>query len=291
MDFKPIPPDGKVADLRNEPKPKTEEEIQQEKQARHDKLRRNLRILALCVAAYYFASAGYSWYEESQSEANATAEVHAQNPLKDANLFRTKFNELLNKADTSLPTANANDTPEGFVAVLSTAIEIRGTFLPNTKHLSKVQIQTRYPEALPPESLKAFETFVLTCEQLYNPNVTTAEADNILNELGIVPKFDANPDDKVFNAATYTNKDYIYSLSFTHGPVDELTLTVEPLVLKAPNAADEIDKGDVPEISAEDAAAASDDGAAALDAHKNNSSPEANLTPVDSAPADVPRLN
>ena len=60
MDFKPVPPDGKVYDLRNAAKPKTEEDLQKEKQAKNDKVRRNLRIVALVIACYYFASAGYS---------------------------------------------------------------------------------------------------------------------------------------------------------------------------------------------------------------------------------------
>lgn len=291
MDMKPIPPDGKVADLRNAPKPKTEEEVQKEKQERHDKLRRNLRILALCVAAYYFISAGYSWYEESQSSANATAEVHAQNPIRDAKVFREKFNELLNKADTSLPTANANDTPEGFVAVLSTAIEIRGTFAPNSKTVNKLQIQTRYPEALPPESLKAFETFVLTCEQLANPNATVAEADQILNNLGVVPEFDANPDGKVFNPATYTNKSYSYNLSFTSGPIDELTLTVEPLVVLAPEPATTEADTNAANDAAAASAKASDEGAAAEAAHENSEARDADTGSVNAAPSDVPRLN
>ena len=63
MDFKPIPPDGKVADLRQQNQVKTQEQIAEEKQQKHDRVRRNLRLIALGVAAYYFISAGYSWYK------------------------------------------------------------------------------------------------------------------------------------------------------------------------------------------------------------------------------------
>ena len=155
MSFKPIPPSGNVQDLRNS-KPKTQEQIDQEKQQKSDKVRRNLRLFALVLAGYYFASAGYSWYQQNQSESQAVVAVNEQNPLRDPVAFRETFNRLINQKDTSLPTANANDTPEGFIAVLSTAVEMKGVARPNSKELSNIQIQTRYPDAFPPESINAF---------------------------------------------------------------------------------------------------------------------------------------
>lgn len=230
MDFKPIPPDGKVHDLRNAQKPKTEQEIKDEKQAKNDKVRRNLRIVALVLACYYFASAGYSWYQESQHEQNATTATNLQNPLKDPVLFRQTFNTLINEQDTSLPTANANDTPEGFVAVLSTSVEMQGMAKPNSKELQSVQIQTRYPDAFPPESLKAFKTFILANERLYNSEADMALVDEVLNNLGIIPKFDANEDNKVFAPTTVQTDGYQYQTTFTSGPIDELTLVVTPRI-------------------------------------------------------------
>lgn len=230
MDFKPIPPDGKVHDLRNAGKVKTEEEIQQEKQARNDKVRRNLRLFALVLAAYYFASAGYSWYQESRHEQSAVTEVSAANPLRDPVAFRTTFNNLINQADTSLPTANANDTPEGFVAVLSTAVEIQGYSKKDSKELQSVQIQTRYPDAFPPESLIAFQTFILACEKMASDSADINLANEILNGFGIIPEHDANEDNKVFPQATIRSQFYEYRTSFTPGPIDELTLVVTPLV-------------------------------------------------------------
>lgn len=230
MDFKPIPPDGKVHDLRNAQKPKTEQEIKDEKQAKNDKVRRNLRIVALVLACYYFASAGYSWYQESQHEQNATTATNLQNPLKDPVIFRQTFNTLINEQDTSLPTANANDTPEGFVAVLSTSVEMQGMAKPNSKELQSVQIQTRYPDAFPPESLKAFKTFILANERLYNSEADMALVDEVLNNLGIIPKFDANEDNKVFAPTTVQTDGYQYQTTFTSGPIDELTLVVTPRI-------------------------------------------------------------
>ena len=230
MDFKPIPPDGKVHDLRNAQKPKTEQEIKDEKQAKNDKVRRNLRIVALVLACYYFASAGYSWYQESQHEQNATTATNLQNPLKDPVLFRQTFNTLINEQDTSLPTANANDTPDGFVAVLSTSVEMQGMAKPNSKELQSVQIQTRYPDAFPPESLKAFKTFILANERLYNSEADMALVDEVLNNLGIIPKFDANEDNKVFAPTTVQTDGYQYQTTFTSGPIDELTLVVTPRI-------------------------------------------------------------
>ena len=230
MDFKPVPPDGKVYDLRNAAKPKTEEDLQKEKQAKNDKVRRNLRIVALVIACYYFASAGYSWYQESAHEQNATVATNIQNPLKDPVAFRQTFNQLINEQDTSLPTANANDTPEGFVAVLSTSVEMQGHAKSNSKELYSVQIQTRYPDAFPPESLKAFKTFILANERLFDPNAPMSMADEVLNNLGIIPEFDANQDNKVFEAATVQTQGYQYQTTFTSGPIDELTLVVTPRI-------------------------------------------------------------
>ncbi len=78
----------------------------------------------------------------------AVVAVNEQNPLRDPAAFRETFNRLINQKDTSLPTANANDTPEGFIAVLSTAVEMKGVARPNSKELNNIQIQTRYPDAI-----------------------------------------------------------------------------------------------------------------------------------------------
>lgn len=228
MSFKPIPPSGNVQDLRNS-KPKTQEQIDQEKQQKSDKVRRNLRLFALVLAGYYFASAGYSWYQQNQSESQAVVAVNEQNPLRDPAAFRETFNRLINQKDTSLPTANANDTPEGFIAVLSTAVEMKGVARPNSKELDNIQIQTRYPDAFPPESINAFQTFVLACELMANPSATQEEADAILDSLGIIPRVDANEADKMFENMSVTSSAYRYETYFTSGPIDELTLTVTPL--------------------------------------------------------------
>lgn len=229
MDFKPIPPDGKVVDLRNQAQTKTPEQIAEEKQEKHERVRRNLRLIALAVAAYYFISAGYSWYQESQLEDGAQIVAASQhNPLQDPQLFRDTFNSLLDQQDTSLPLANANDSTEGFVAVLSTAIEIKGYAKPNSKELQSVQIQTRYPDAFPPESLKAFQTFVLACERLVDPNASADFADEVLRHIGLVPELDANENDKVFNPSVVHSSGFEYRSTFTSGPIDELTLIATP---------------------------------------------------------------
>lgn len=245
MDPKPIPPSGTVEDLRKNPSvAKTPEQIEEEKQAKRDKVRKNLRIIAICLAVYYFGSAGYSWYEESQYDANAVAEVNMVNPLKDPKAFRDTFNGLLNAADTSLPVATANDTTEGFVAVLSTALELKGTNKPQSTELQQIQIQTRYPDAFPPESIVGFRSFVLACERLASPNATQEQADEILNKVGLVPKHDANENDKQFPASTVRSNAYEYRTTFTAGPIDELTLIAVPLAnLEQPSA-------DVPAITA-----------------------------------------
>lgn len=232
MDFKPVPPDGRVHDLRSaqEKSQSNCSDGQCSKEQKNDRVRRNLRIVALVIAAYYFASAGWSWYQESEHASNATIAANISNPLKDPVAFRDTFNSLINEQDTSLPTANANDTPEGFVAVLSTAVEMKGTSKPNSRELQSVQIQTRYPEGLPPESLVAFRTFILTNERLFDSAADEKLANTVLSSLGVTPEFDANEDNKNFEPLNVLTHGYLYQTTFTSGPIDELTLVVTPRV-------------------------------------------------------------
>lgn len=232
MDFKPVPPDGRVHDLRSaqEKSQSNCSDGQCSKEQKNDRVRRNLRIVALVIAAYYFASAGWSWYQESEHASNATIAANISNPLKDPVAFRDTFNSLINEQDTSLPTANANDTPEGFVAVLSTAVEMKGTAKPNSRELQSVQIQTRYPEGLPPESIVAFRTFILTNERLFDSAADVKLANTVLSSLGVTPEFDANEDNKNFEPLNVLTHGYLYQTTFTSGPIDELTLVVTPRV-------------------------------------------------------------
>lgn len=295
MDFKPIPPDGKVADLRQQNQVKTQEQIAEEKQQKHDRVRRNLRLIALGVAAYYFISAGYSWYQESQLEDGAqvtngqfVAGMH--NPLQDPQSFRDTFNSLLNQLDTSLPLANANDSTDGFVAVLSTAIEIRGYARPNSKELEAVQIQTRYPDAFPPESLKSLQTFVLACERMADPNVNMDFADEVLRHIGLEPQLDANEDNKMFSPKTVHSNNFEYKSSFTSGPIDELTLVATPRYnLAHPSAA--ADPSQNSETASVTATSDSSDSTTATSAPSDSAASEEviELSP-DNTNSDVPQL-
>ena len=201
---------------------KSAEQLAEEKQV---KTRRAFRILAVCVALYYFGSAGFSYYQEKQLEGTV---ITTQSAISDPRAFRENFNSVLAGLDTSLPKANANDTKEGFVAVLSPAVELRGFSKDGGIELGSVQIQTRYEGAMPPESVTAFRTFVATCEG----HSDFVEADKILNALNFVPEFDKNEDDKVFENLEVKTSTMIYKTSFTKGPLDELTLIVTPVAAK-----------------------------------------------------------
>ena len=214
--------------------PEEHEETPEEKAARlkkekHERVRRNLRIIALVVAGYYFISAGYSWYQEKQAEdakaANAMINAAAvANALNDPAAFRERFNSAINLQRSSLPTANANDSTEGFVAVLSPAIELRGVLKPDSQDIDYLQLQTRYPDALPPESLNALRAFVLACENSQDLKL----ADDIITALGIIPEPDANEADKVFESAQAQSQTVRYELSFSSGEIDELTVRAYP---------------------------------------------------------------
>ena len=207
-----------------------EEKLAREKKAKHDRIRRNLRILALAVAAYYFVSAGYSWYQENQAEnakeasAMVDASVHAAQLFADPVAFRERFNDSINAQRSSLPTANANDSTEGFVAVLSPAIELRGVIPPDAQDIAYMQLQTRYPDALPPESITALRAFVLACENATDQK----QADEILNALGIIPTPDANEAGKVFAPTMVQSPGVRYELSFVDDAIDELTIKAFP---------------------------------------------------------------
>ena len=207
-----------------------EERLAREKKAKHDRIRRNLRILALAVAAYYFVSAGYSWYQENQAEnakeasAMVDASVHATQLFADPVAFRERFNDSINAQRSSLPTANANDSTEGFVAVLSPAIELRGVIPPDAQDIAYMQLQTRYPDALPPESITALRAFVLACENATDQK----QADEILNALGIIPTPDANEAGKVFAPTMVQSPGVRYELSFVDDAIDELTIKAFP---------------------------------------------------------------
>lgn len=200
--------------------PAAEKTAEQLKQEKNDRIRRNLRILALCVAAYYFISAGYTWYEESQTEALQGQTEVLTGLLDDPSAFRDRFNASINDQHSILPTANANDTTEGFVAVLSPAVELRGFAKEGSKALAAVQLQTRYPYALPEESLQALRAFIAACEN--NPD--SALADDILRNLGIEPAVDGNPDNKVFEPAVVQSQLMQYELTFRPDAIDELTV-------------------------------------------------------------------
>lgn len=197
----------------------TQEELQAQKQMR---TRKAFRTLAILVALYYFGSAFYSYYQERQLQEQSTT---VENTIVNPQVFRDNFNKILNTQDTSLPTANGNDTTEGFVSVLSPAVEIRGFAQNNTRQLHSVQIQTRYEGAMPPESVIAFRTFVATCEN--DPSFKSA--DEILNALGFIPEFDKNEDNKVFTPTEIKSRTMLYKTTFVGGQIDELTLVVSPL--------------------------------------------------------------
>ena len=191
------------------------------KQIRHERVRRNLRILALFVAGYYFVSAGFSWYEESQREELAAQNaqlVQNEDPLSDGPTFRALYNQNLNTYDTALPTANANDSVEGFVAVLSPSIELRGFCNPGERKLYAAQVQSRFTQGLEKEGLNAISAFILTLEKDLN---LTAE---ILKNLGLIESEVLLKADHPFEKTQVQSPKYTYELNYLEGEIDELTL-------------------------------------------------------------------
>lgn len=190
-----------------------------EKSLKQEKIRRGFRIAAILLALYYFITAGFSFWEESKREEQSQNSTYV-NVLSSPEEFRNKFNASIDAQRSSLPIANANDTVEGFVAVLSPAVEICGVAKEGLKELSYVQVQTRYPGALPPESLVAFKAFISACENTQDETIIN----EILTNLDIVPENDANADDKAFKESIVESQTMHYETKFVKDSIDELTI-------------------------------------------------------------------
>lgn len=198
------------------------------KAERHEKMRRNLRILGLCVACYYFFSAGMSWWEDSQREKAieeaASRGVAPAQILADGDSFCKFFNQYLNAMDTALPTANPLNNREGFTAVLSPAIELRGVARADEPGLEYVQWQSRFPNGLEQEGLNSLTAFILALEG----TGTEVRPEMILEAMEIRPEEALLNPDHAYRPMSVQSPWYQYELTFTDGPIDELTVKAYP---------------------------------------------------------------
>lgn len=109
--------------------PVDEQTLEQLKIAKNNRIRKNLRILALCAAAYYFISAGIAFYEDSQDakirinpEYRTIFETNTDNAvnlakLYDANNFATVFAQADKKSNSTIFKLNCQEGNEGSLAI------------------------------------------------------------------------------------------------------------------------------------------------------------------------------
>lgn len=185
---------------------------------RRARMRRNLRIFAIIIALYYFGSAGYSYYQEQQraKEDQILSEYIIHKPKE----FRDFFNNTLVSLNSTLPTANATDSVDGFVAVLSPQIELSGYTNKTNPMIEGVQLQTRYSDLkLNPEAKNAIIAFVASCLKTNDKNTITT----VLNSLGI----DINNDQYTFDNLENTQLVYnnvIFDVSLVKDVINEFTI-------------------------------------------------------------------
>ncbi len=194
---------------------------EEKKELNRQRMRRNLRIIALLVAAYYFITAFMSYYDEQQREKlNETLDV-AQS-ISDPKLFRDNFNTYLNQKDSILPLANANDDSNGFIAPLSTALELEGFNYENSKTIQKVQLSARFTDTLSNDALVAFKAFIAACEN----TVDDKYIESILLSLGIISNETSTQEYNFENTKLVTNN-RVYYVEYTQGPLNELVLSAQ----------------------------------------------------------------
>lgn len=154
-------------------------ELTQSEQEKRDRLRKNLRFLALAAACYYFFSAGLSYYEDIQAEKTRVV-VEISDP------FATKDDFLrVYKAKAGIDSLQIEDLRVngldgfGFKAPNGTA-SVKGEYeYAKDGRLNAVYFESAFDEGLSLEDLASFQSFAASCEN----NGTEEITDGILKAL------------------------------------------------------------------------------------------------------------
>ena len=185
------------------------------RQEKHEKIRRNLRILAVCVAAYYFISAGMNWYEDYQADKTALVEDIRAFDGKDA---------LMQILKHSVPSGSL--TPE--IEVQGNLIKVTGPELlkgisaeidPTSKEqeLAVIVFETQIGTAAPDEEqIKAARAYFSVCENNYSGE--------ILDPLCTAAGFDKNNTKGEYKEGVYGSRKVQYSLTLSGSEHNQLKL-------------------------------------------------------------------
>lgn len=196
---------------------------EEQKQAHKKKVRRNFQIIAICVAAYYFFSAGMAYYDESERP-KLNENVDVAESISDTQTFKDNFNyylQLQNVAPVNFN--NQQPTADGFEVPLSDSLSMIGIYEKNSSKLEKIQIKVKSAEALPDNALVYLKALIAATE-----NSSEEEYINdLLVKLGIIQSFESDQKDKILEPQKFATNRHIYTVSITGEAFDELTLMAQ----------------------------------------------------------------
>ena len=136
----------------------------QDEIVKRERLRKNLRLLALAVALYYFFSAGYSYYEDSQAEKTRIV-TQVSDSFASKEEFLQVFNASNKLQNTEVEECKVNGL-NGFSF---------NDHYPNTSfkaeyeygqdgRLGAITFEVPFHDGLSSQDLQSFKNFVAACE-------------------------------------------------------------------------------------------------------------------------------
>ena len=139
----------------------TPEEIQK----RHQ-LRKNLRLLALAAACYYFISAGFSFYEDHQAQ-----KIRVVKEIDDVFASQKDFSQVLSAAFKDGTVLN-EQTKDGFT-LSSSATEGKIFAFLEDGQISALNFEANFAHGLSHNDTELLRAFFKACENTTNENTVS----------------------------------------------------------------------------------------------------------------------
>ena len=178
----------------------TPEEIQKRKQ-----LRKNLRLLALAAACYYFISAGFSFYEDHQAQ-----KTRVVKEIDNVFASRQDFSQVLNNAFNESQLLSEN-TKDGFI-LSSSQTGGKISALLEDGEISALNFEASFDQGLNFADTKLLRAFFKACEN------TTDE--KTVSKIIEVLKLDEKDPAKLIDGMGAGSKYVRYTLTVKDGMID-----------------------------------------------------------------------
>lgn len=178
------------------------------KQEKRDRIRRNLRILAIFVAGYYFVSAGMNWYEDYRADKTILVKEIRAFDGQDALLQILKRSVYGETLDPKLEVQGSyiSVTEPELLKGVSAEIDTTST----EKEIASILYDTEISNGIPTdEQLKAARAYFSLCENNYSVE--------IINPLCAAMGFDKTNTAGEFKEGIYSSRKVQYSLTLS-GP-------------------------------------------------------------------------